>query len=108
MTYASIRESIDRMFPAMPEVKSVANDQCSFTNIDDSIDRDIADLEVLLEKRNLRIRIEKAEEKVKFYLARAKEAEDLKRTDLQKSFLYAAENWGLVVAGLQDELRSLS
>ncbi len=48
MTYASIRQSLDRMFFEMPEVQPVPNDQRAFANV---TDHDIAQLDGLLEKR---------------------------------------------------------
>jgi hypothetical protein len=53
MAYAEIRQALDQMFPAMPEVKPMPIDQCSFVDTGE-FDRDIAELEGLLKQRRAR------------------------------------------------------
>jgi hypothetical protein len=99
MTYAAIRQSLDQMFWEVPAMSP--NAQPVFADVTDA---DIADLETVLTPRRGQPDLDRAEERVRFYVSRAKEAEEIGRAKLQIEFLRAAEAWQGVADGISMDM----
>lgn len=67
-------------------------------------DADIAILDGILTRRLGQVDIDRAEVRVRFYVSRAKEAEEIGRAKLAVEFLRAAETWQGIVDGIRMDM----